>query len=261
MKLNLWQAITIAIVAVTVLLGVQVAVINTPVSQIPPELQSAWATIQFIFTGATATIVFAFLRNVLGYLENKAEATAAGKQIQYESTQLAATLARFTVYVGSIEAIFTTVFVNTPFQQYAALIAGAIGVVFDITIKAVNDLASGKVQVGVPSVAPVPAVAPSAPSTEPSKIPTPTFPQGLVATYDEPRLGGQWQIFIVGARLEIRVPTDKVAVIGIGSESIGDVSGYPINYMDWVKLAKPEIDRLVANALTPKDTKLEQPTG
>lgn len=83
-------------------------------------------------------------------------------------------------------------------------------------------------------------------------IPAPAYPQGLVGTYSEPRLGGSWQIFIIGTNLEIVPPADKAAQIGIASENVGSIAGYPVNYTDWLSLAKPEIDRLVTNALTPK---------
>jgi len=146
MKLNLAQAIVVLLASFAVLTGIQAIVVSVDISTISTEWQPFWQGIVYIFTSGVATVAFTFLRNILGYAENKLEAAdpQTRSQIQYEAGLLGATLTRYALYIYGFTAAVTALFAGTPYQAYATSIAGAIGIILDLVIKAINDLAASK---------------------------------------------------------------------------------------------------------------------
>jgi hypothetical protein len=140
MKLNLAEAVTILLVAAAVLVGIQLSLSTINVSTLPTSLQPVLKYLVYIFDGGASIVIFTFVRNCLGYVENNFQGTSAGTAISYEANQLGATIARFSVYVTSIQTLIITLFAGTPYVAYAGLIAGAIGTVFDMVLKSLNDL-------------------------------------------------------------------------------------------------------------------------
>lgn len=141
MKLNLWQAVAILLVSFAILSAIQALVATVDTSTIPSELQGIWQGVVYVFTSGVASVGFTFLRNILGYAENKLEADPQTRgQIHYEAGLLGATLTRYTLYVYGFTAAIQTGFAGTPYQQHATVIAGAIGIILDLVIKAINDL-------------------------------------------------------------------------------------------------------------------------
>lgn len=141
MKINIYAAIVVIIVAFAVLSGIQYAVQTVNPSTIPAEWQTTWLGIVYIFTTSAATPLFTFLRNILGYAENWFEANPNERaKMQYEASKLGATWAKFQVYITGFTAAIQALTVGTPLQQHAVYIAGAIGIIIDLIVKAINDL-------------------------------------------------------------------------------------------------------------------------
>ena len=161
MKLNAGQAILILLVTAAVLLGIQVAVQSVSVSSLPTGLQSTWKYIEYVFDGGAAIVIFTFVRNIFGYAENVLQGTTAGATISYDASQLGATLTRYAVYVSSIQTLITALFAGTPYVAYAGLIAGAIGTIFDMILKSVNDLGDALKPTTTPTPLPTSTPAPA----------------------------------------------------------------------------------------------------
>jgi len=141
MKLRLYQAIIVLLVALAVLAGIQVAVQSVDVATLPPEWQGLWAGIVFIFTTSAAAPMFTFLRNVLGYAENWFEANPeARKEMHYEAGKLGATWAKYELLIKTYTGALTYLLSGTPYSQYAVYISGAASVLTDLVLKAINDL-------------------------------------------------------------------------------------------------------------------------
>jgi hypothetical protein len=138
--LTLTQAVMLLIVALSVLVAFQVAAASVDINSLPVAFQPVWQAVVIFFSSGAVIVAFSFIRNILGYIENKLDGTA----VHYEASQLGATLTRFTVYVVAAETILRTLFINTPYEPYAVALAGAIGIIFDIILKAVNDLSKAK---------------------------------------------------------------------------------------------------------------------
>jgi len=147
MNVNLKLAIVLLVVSFAVLSGIQALVASVDPSTIAPEFQSLWQGIIYVFTSGAATVAFTFLRNILGYAENKLEASPEKRsQIQYEANLLGATAARYALYVYGLTAAIQALFAGTPYQIHATSIAGAIGIITDLVVKSINDLAASKTQ-------------------------------------------------------------------------------------------------------------------
>lgn len=145
MKLNIYMAIVVIIVAFAVLSGIQYAVQTVDASTIPPEWQTVWQGIAYIFTTSAATPLFTFLRNLLGYAENWFEANPDEREkMHYEAGKLGATWAKFQVYIMGFTAAIQALTIGTPLQPHAVFIAGAIGIVVDLIVKAIKDLQPSK---------------------------------------------------------------------------------------------------------------------
>ena len=141
MKLNIYTAIVVVLVAFAVLTGIQYAVQTVDASTIAPEWQTTWQAIVYIFTTSAATPLFTFLRNMLGYAENWFEANPDERNaMHYEAGKLGATWTKFQVYIMGFTAAIQALTIGTPLQQHAVYIAGAIGIVADLVLKAINDL-------------------------------------------------------------------------------------------------------------------------
>ena len=141
--LTLTQAVMLLLVAVSVLVAFQVAAASVDINSLPAAFQTPWQAVVIFFSSGAVIAAFAFLRNILGYIENKLD-NSSDAAIQYEASQLGATLVRFTVYVAALETLLRTLFIGTQYEPYAIVLAGAIGVVFDIVLKAINDLSKAK---------------------------------------------------------------------------------------------------------------------
>jgi len=139
--MRLYQAIVIVLAAFAVLTAIQSLVTTVDISTIPVEYQGLWQGLVYIFTAGAATQVFTFLRNILGYAENWFETKPEKRaQLSYEANMLGATMVKFALYIYSFTAMIQALTAGTPYEQYAASIAGAIGIILDLIIKAVNDL-------------------------------------------------------------------------------------------------------------------------
>lgn len=141
MKLNIYMAIVVILIAFSVLTGIQYAVQTVDASKVAPEWQTLWHGIVYVFTTSAATPLFTFLRNLLGYAENWFEANPDKRaQMHYEAGKLGATWTKFQVYIMGFTAAIQALTIGTPLQQHAVYIAGAIGIVIDLIVKAINDL-------------------------------------------------------------------------------------------------------------------------
>lgn len=142
MKLNLASAIVILLVAFAVLSGIQAAVQTVDPATLPKEWQPIWQGVIYVFTTSAASILFTFIRNILGYAENWFETSPENRsQIQYEAGKLAATWARYEVYIKGFTAAIQAYTAGTPLSQHAVYIAGAIGLIVDLIRKALKDIA------------------------------------------------------------------------------------------------------------------------
>lgn len=151
-KINLRYAIIILIAAAIVFIGLQVVVSNVDPNSVPAILQPVWDIIVYIFNAPAVIIAFTFLRNIMGYIENKFQ--EAGQQLQYDAKQLAETFSRFSVYIYGLTAAIQAALIGTPYAQYSLEIAGAIGLVFDMFIRALKELAqAAKAPTPTPAVA------------------------------------------------------------------------------------------------------------
>lgn len=135
-----YQAVVILLVALALVMGIQTAVQTVDVATLPEEFQGLWNAIVYIFTTEKAIILFVFLRNILGYLENWFEAEDK-EQIKYEAGLLGATWAKYQVYIGGFTVAITMLTTGTPYQQHAAYIAGAVGLLVDFVTRAITKLA------------------------------------------------------------------------------------------------------------------------
>jgi len=143
MKLNIYMAIVVILVAFAVLSGIQYLVQTVDASTIAPEWQTVWLGIVYIFTTSAATPLFTFLRNMLGYAENWFAANPNERaQMHYEAGKLGATWTKFQVYIMGFTAAIQALTMGTPLQQHAVYIAGAIGIVVDLIVKAIKDLST-----------------------------------------------------------------------------------------------------------------------
>lgn len=141
MKLNLAQAIALLLIVVTVLVTIQVLVSTVDINTLPANLQPFWQAVVIFFSSGAVIVAFSFLRNITGFIENILQGEA-GASVQYEAKQLGATVTRFTAYVAMFETLLRVLFIGTPYGPYATLLAGGLGTIFDITVKAINDLAT-----------------------------------------------------------------------------------------------------------------------
>jgi len=143
MKLNLSQAVVILAAALSVLVGAQAAVAAVDASALPSELVPFWQGVVYVFSAGVGVVVFTFLRNILGYVENKFEAATPEDKakIQYEASQLGATATKFSLYIYGFTAGIQTIFVGTPYAQYAVYVAGGIGIMFDLVLKSIENIA------------------------------------------------------------------------------------------------------------------------
>jgi len=137
-----YQAIIILLVAFAVLSGIQAAVQAVDISTLPPEWQPLWQGISYVFTTSAATVLFTFIRNILGFAENYFEADKNKRTLlHYEAGKLAATWMKYEVYLKGYTAAIQALTTGTPYYQHAVYIAGAIGLLTDLITKAIKDLA------------------------------------------------------------------------------------------------------------------------
>jgi len=140
--LRYYQAIVILLVAFGCLFAIQAAVKTVDVADVPEEYQSLWRAISYVFTTQTSVILFTFLRNILGYAENWFAASPKEKEkIAYEAGLLGATWAKYQVYVSGFTVAITSLTTGTPYQEEAAYIAGALGLLVDFVTRAITKLA------------------------------------------------------------------------------------------------------------------------
>jgi hypothetical protein len=133
------MAVVILLVAFAVLSGIQAYVQSVDITSIPQEWQPLWQGISYVFTTSAATILFTFIRNILGYAENWFEANPAQRsQIKYEAGKLAATWAKYELYLKGYTAAILALTADTPYNQYAVYIAGAAGLLTDLITKAIK---------------------------------------------------------------------------------------------------------------------------
>jgi hypothetical protein len=71
LKLNLASAIVILLVAFAVLSGIQAAVQTVDPATLPKEWQPIQQGVIYVFTTSAASILFTFIRNILGYAEHR----------------------------------------------------------------------------------------------------------------------------------------------------------------------------------------------
>jgi hypothetical protein len=144
-KINFWQAIVILLMALSVLAGLQALVSMVDPSALPKEFQTIWQDLVYIFGSGLGVVIFTFLRNILGFVENKLEANDATRdKIHYEANLLGATATKFALYIYGFTAAIQILFAGTVYQQYAVYIAGAIGIILDLILKAIGNLAGKK---------------------------------------------------------------------------------------------------------------------
>ena len=142
MKINYSLAVVILLVAFAVLSGIQACVQSVDITSIPTEWQPLWQGISYVFTTSAATALFTFIRNILGYAENWFETSPENRsKIQYEAGKLAATWARYEVYIKGFTAAIQAYTAGTPLNQHAVYIAGALGLIVDLIRKALKDIA------------------------------------------------------------------------------------------------------------------------
>jgi hypothetical protein len=150
MKINLYQAIIILIAAVAVLSGIQALISTINPDTVPSNLQFIYYGLAYVFLSGTGTVLFTFLRNIMGYAENKLNADPSVRsQIQYEAGMLGATAAKYATFIYGFTAAIQAVTMGTPYYAYATYIAGAIGLVVDMFVGALKKQAA----VQSPSVA------------------------------------------------------------------------------------------------------------
>jgi len=140
-KVDYKLAVVILLVAFAVLSGIQAAVQSVDPGTIPQEWQTLWQGIVYIFTTSRATILFIFIRNILGYAENWFDARPEERgQLKYEARKLGATWAKYEVYLKGYTAAILALTAGTPYNQYAVYIAGAAGLITDLITKAIKDI-------------------------------------------------------------------------------------------------------------------------
>jgi hypothetical protein len=133
------MAIVILLVVFAVLSGIQAYVQSVDITTVPQEWQPLWQGISYVFTTSAATILFTFIRNILGYAENWFEASPTQRStMKYEAGKLAATWAKYELYLKGYTAAILALTAGTPYNQYAVYIAGALGLLTDLITKAIK---------------------------------------------------------------------------------------------------------------------------
>jgi len=141
MKINTTTAIVILLVAFAVLTGIKATVDKVDATQIPQELQIVWRGIVYVFTTSAIAPLFAFVRNIYGYLENKYETDPAKRsQMNYEASQLWGTWLRYEGYIKAISIAAIALTEGTQLAPYAVYLAGALAFVVDLIRKSISDL-------------------------------------------------------------------------------------------------------------------------
>lgn len=136
-----YQAVVLLVVALAAVVGIQSAIANVDTATIPVELLPVWNAIAYIFLSQKGTVLFTFLRNILGYAENWFEVRAGKKkEIQYEAGLLGATWTKYSLYVMGLTALVLALTQGTPAYNYAIYIAGAVGLIVDLITRAITKL-------------------------------------------------------------------------------------------------------------------------
>ena len=142
LKVNLSRAIVVLLVAFAVLSGIQATIQTVDPATFPAEWQPLWQGVSYIFTTSAACVLFTFIRNILGYVENWFEASPTERSaLKYEAGKLGATWMKYEVYLKGYTAAILALTSGTPYQQHAVYIAGALGLITDLVTKAIKDLA------------------------------------------------------------------------------------------------------------------------
>jgi len=141
MRVNYPLAVVLLLVAFAVLSAIAMAVKTVDVATIQAEFQGIWAGIAYIFNTSSVTVLFVFIRNLLGYAENWLEAKPEERaKIQYEARLLGATWAKYEVYVKGFTAAIMALSTGTPYYEHATVIAGALGLLVDYITRAIKSL-------------------------------------------------------------------------------------------------------------------------
>jgi hypothetical protein len=137
--MKLVEAIIIGLVVAGVLAGISTIIQNTDISTIPAEWQPLWNGLYYAVATGSGAAVFTFLRNILGYVYTRFESEGG---LPYDKKKLFATWARFEFYMLTLSEAVMIFTANTPYSQYAIVIAGTISTLLDLGLRSLTNVAS-----------------------------------------------------------------------------------------------------------------------
>ena len=134
-----YQALAILLFVAGVLTAVTAWIRTVDPATIPGELQPVYTAIVYVFSTSAAAPLFTIVANLYGYVVVYFKTKPEERQnLHYEFDKMAATWVTYERDIKGLGVLITVSMAGTPYQVYAAWIAGGLAFVAELFISVIR---------------------------------------------------------------------------------------------------------------------------